>query len=231
MEIYLKDVIKKFDNEIVLNNITLEIKQGERILLYGKNGAGKTTILKILNLLEKPTSGEITYISSNIRYFYKNNSKRNIQLQRKMIFISQKPVIFSSSVMENLKMGLNIRKEVIQEEEIDRMLEIFELKGIENKYAFFLSSGQKRRVSLARGLLLNTDFILLDEPANNLDERGKNALKVVLDEKKIRGVSCIITTPDLKEWEDFYFDKIYKIEEGYLGEIEEHLKIHSIEKV
>jgi len=220
MEIYVKNVSKKFGIEEVLKNINFEIKEGEGILIYGKNGAGKTTLLKILNFLENPTEGEIVYFSDST-FLFNKDTKRNIDFQKKMVFIPQKPVIFSTSVVENVKIGLKIRGEVNSksEKKVNEMLEDFEISEIKNKFAHFLSSGQKKRVSLIRGLLLNTELILLDEPTNNLDERGKDVLKNILIEKKSRGVSFIISTPDLNDWDNFYFEKVYRIEDGDLNNI------------
>lgn len=230
MEIYVKNLTKKFGMEKILKNINFKIREGEGILLYGKNGAGKTTLLKILNFLEKPTSGEIIYFSER-SFSFGINSKRDIEFQKKMIFIPQKPVIFSTSLIENVKIGLRIRKEVKSNNEINRVLKMFELLDIKDKFAHFLSSGQKQKISLIRGLLLDTEMILLDEPTNNLDEKSKQVLKKILKVKKSRGVSYIISSPDLKEWEDFYFEKIYKIENGYIEDMNRKKDSNSVKSI
>ena len=218
MEVYIRNVSKIYGKEYVLQELSFEIMEGQSILIYGKNGAGKTTLLKILNFLEKPSDGEVLYLTKKC-YLFNKDSLRDLEIQKKMVYLSQIPVVFTSSVYENILMGLKIRKERENRKRIFEMVEKFGLYGFKDKCAVSLSTGQKQKLSLIRSLILDTELLLFDEPTNNLDEMGKMVLKEYLIEKKKMGVSFIITTPDLKEWENFYFDKIFHLKEGRLNDI------------
>ena len=214
----MRNISKIYGKECVFERISFEIMEGQSILIYGKNGSGKTTLLKILNFLEKPSGGEILYFTKRC-YIFNKEAVRNLEIQKKMVYLPQTPVVFTSSVYGNILMGLKIRKERENRERIFEMMERFGIYKFKDKCALTLSTGQKQKISLIRSLILDTELILLDEPTNNLDEIGKKVLKEYLVEKKMMGVSFVITTPDLKEWEDFNFDKIYHLKGGRLNDI------------
>lgn len=229
MEVYLKDISQKFGSEHIFRNITFSIKEGECILIYGKNGTGKTTLLKILNLLEYPDKGEINYFVGNHIYTFRKGMGKNLQIQRKMVLVPQKYVIFNNSVYYNLKIGLKLRNEKFSEKDLERMLRVFDIWALKDKWCMQLSSGEKQKVSLIRSLILGCELFLLDEPTNHLDETSKQILKQLIIEKKNMGKSFIVTTPDFKEWEDFIFDRIYLFREEFLYDITSKSKKDSVE--
>ena len=229
MEIYVNNISKKFGKERILKDISFEMKESSCFLLYGKNGAGKTTLLKILNLLRVPDEGEIVYVTGEV-YRFKKGVKRNLKIQRKMVFVPQSPVIFSCSLYHNVEIGLKLRGKKISRREIDEFLKKFDLWKSREKWGPDLSSGQKQKVSLIRSFVLGCEFILLDEPTNNLDDMGKEILKNFLLKKREKGNSFIISTPDFKEWEDFPFDRIYRFKEGGLYDISSESKANYMAK-
>lgn len=218
MELLIKGLYKRYDGQIVLQGINLSVSEGSIVLIYGRNGSGKTTLLRLINLLEQPDSGEILFIDTHT-YCFKAGAKRNINVQRKMVFIPQKPVMFSGSVWENILIGERLRKNMVDKEKVSNILEGFGLEEIKEKPAVLMSSGQKQKISLARGLILDCELFLLDEPLSYLDEQGKNFLKEYIYQEAKKGSSFIITTPDLKEWEEIFFNSVYLLKEGSLYDI------------
>lgn len=109
---------KTFDHKVVLNNINREIKEKTVTCLIGPNGAGKTTLLRILNLLEKPTRGKICYDGKDY------DEVERLPLQRRMVLLAQKPVMFNTSVFNNVAYSLKMRKKKDIKEKVKRVLEM-----------------------------------------------------------------------------------------------------------
>lgn len=191
----IQDISKSVDNLKVLNNINLEIKEGELVSLLGPSGCGKTTLLKIIAGLEHPDNGKIYF--NEVDYTNVESNKRNA------VIVFQDCGLFPHmTIYQNIEFGLKVRG-IIKSERRRRSVEMLELMQLEDKgnnYPFELSGGQKQRVALARALLLLPKVLLLDEPFSNLDTNLKEIMReFVLDLQKKLGFTAILVTHDKEE--------------------------------
>jgi len=169
----LKNLTKYFGNRTVLDDITLQIKEGEILALLGPNGSGKTTLLKILAFLEKPESGEVKFQGETVT----DKNAERMRLQSAMVF--QRILLFNTSVYNNIAYGLKMRKlpQNTIKEEVKKALRLVKLEGFEKRSAKKLSGGEQQRIALARALVLKTKLLLLDEPTANLDPKNAQIME------------------------------------------------------
>ncbi len=199
--IELIDIWRRYSATEVLREINLTIKEGEFISIRGKSGVGKTTLLKIIGLLESPSQGEIKLLGKNVHKL-NDNEKSNIRLHHIGFIFQFFNLIPSLTILENIELPLALagtnkqkRKERAQE-----LLKYFDLADLAERFPETLSGGERQRIAIIRALANNPKIILADEPASSLDDENSNLL-VGLFEKinKERGTTIILTTTDLYE--------------------------------
>ena len=172
MTINLSNLSKKFGDSVVLDDVSLEVNQGDVIALIGASGAGKSTFLRSINYLEAPDSGRIQI--DDLAVDYATISKKDIlALRRKTAMVFQQFNLFERrTALENVMEGLTQVKKMNKEEA--KKIAEDTLKGVGlaermDYYPKFLSGGQKQRVGIARAVAMNPKLLLLDEPTSALD--------------------------------------------------------------
>jgi phospholipid/cholesterol/gamma-HCH transport system ATP-binding protein len=197
--IEIKNVKKKFGRKEVLKGVTLTINKGETLVIIGKSGCGKSVLLKHIIGLLKPDEGEIYFEGFDIV----NMKMKNIySIRSKFGFLFQGAALFDSmTVAENVGLGLkeNTRmsdKEIA--EIVAEKLELVGLPGIQKMKPSDLSGGMKKRVSLARSLATNPEYILYDEPTTGLDPVMSDSIDGLIKELADRlKVTSIVVTHDI----------------------------------
>ncbi|MGB9853780.1 MAG: ABC transporter ATP-binding protein [Candidatus Bathyarchaeales archaeon] len=172
----LKNVTKLYGRVVALDNVNIEINEGEILSLLGPNGSGKTTLLKILAFLEKPTSGEVYFTNRKV------TEQNMMQMRAESTMVFQTTVLFDATVYDNVAYGLKVRKipknEIV--ERVGKALKLVGLEGFDKRYAKKLSGGEQQRVALARAIALNTKLLLLDEPTANLDPKNAALIEEII---------------------------------------------------
>lgn len=187
----------------ILNDINLEIKKGETLVILGASGSGKSTVLKLMTGLIKPCSGSI--FIKGVKADSLNEFEWN-KLRKFMGMVFQYSALFDSmTVKENVAFGLRQHTK-LKEQEIERIvkekLNMVGLEGTEELYPSELSGGMKKRVSLARAVAMEPEIILYDEPTSGLDPiRSTDISLVIKNTQKIMKTKSVVVTHDLKSAE------------------------------
>lgn len=195
MEITLKNITKKYNDILAVDNISLEFKQGELIALLGPSGCGKTTLLRIIAGLISHDEGKIYFNNKDISNW--SPQKRNAA----MVF--QNYALFPHlTVEQNVGYGLKVKKlsKIQIKDMVKSVLKRVELDGYEKRRINELSGGQKQRVALARALVVQPNILLFDEPLSNLDEKLRvNMRQEIKKLQKEIGIASVYVTHDQGE--------------------------------
>lgn len=197
--IRIVNVTKKFGKKIALNNINLEIADGETLAIIGGSGSGKSTLLRLMIGLIQPTSGEIWIGDDEISRL---NEKEMMHIRLKMGMVFQYSALFDSmTVGENVAFGLvehtDYSKEKIQSIVKEKLHQVG-LDGVENRMPNELSGGMKKRVSLARAIAFGPEIIFYDEPSSGLDPVTTNRIdELIIETQRALKVTSIVVTHDM----------------------------------
>ncbi len=213
-----KDIVKSFGyghlKTEVLKKATIEIFEGDFIMLVGPSGSGKTTLLSIIATLLSFESGECSLLNQNIKHL--NESEKTEIRKKKLGYVFQTfNLIPTLTVFENINIPLLINN-IRGKEASDRIYKQLGRFGIESRKSAFpceLSSGEKQRVSIARALVHNPDFIICDEPTSSLDfENGQIILRYLKKIAEKESKTILIVTHDTRIFK--FADQIFELSKG-----------------
>jgi cobalt/nickel transport system ATP-binding protein len=202
----------------VLNNLSLDFKAGERAVILGANGTGKSTLLAMLDGLVFPTSGNIHAFGRPLSEDALEDRSFAADFRKRVAFVFQNPDVqlFSATVRDEIAFGplqLGFRPQEI-EATVERLLESLRITEIRDRAPHALSDGQKKKVAIASSLATDPEVLLLDEPTNGLDPRTQVWLIELLDELHRTGKTIISATHDLSIAGDIA-DRAVVLSEGH----------------
>ena len=195
--ITVKNLSKQFGHLKVLNGINVEINKGDVVCVIGPSGSGKSTFLRCLNLLQKPTGGQIIFEGDDL-----TSKKVNLNLHRqKMGMVFQQFNLFPHmSVLDNLTCAPIMLKKVPKEQAETKAMELLERVGLAdraNAYPKQLSGGQKQRVAIVRALCMEPDVMLFDEPTSALDPEMVGEVLDVMKQLAKEGMTMVVVTHEM----------------------------------
>ncbi len=241
---HVEGLRKSFGDLLVLDDISFDVEKGKVYSIIGPSGGGKSTVLRCLNLLEKPTSGQIFFEGKQIFGGKKIKKEKEIY----DVLISQKELnamrmrvgmVFQTfnlfqnkTVLENVTMGLVDLKNHDEKEAKEEAMKLLSQVGMESKameYPVKLSGGQKQRVAIARTLAMKPDVILFDEPTSALDPEMVKGILSIMKNLASSGMTMVVVTHEMNFAKDvsdtiLFFDGGKIAEKGTPEEIFSHPK-------
>ncbi|MCM1045903.1 MAG: amino acid ABC transporter ATP-binding protein [Candidatus Gastranaerophilales bacterium] len=195
--IIVKDLHKKFDANHVLRGVNYHINQGEKIVVVGPSGSGKSTFLRCLNLLERPSSGEVWFDGQDI-----TAPKVDInEIRRHMGMVFQHFNLFNNlTIMQNVTLAPVTLKLMGETEAKENALKLLQRVGLAEKadaYPASLSGGQKQRIAIVRSLAMNPKVMLFDEPTSALDPEMVGEVLEVMKELAESGMTMVVVTHEM----------------------------------
>ena len=195
---YRKSVIKESEEDVkVLKGISFQVAEGEFVGIMGKSGCGKTTLLKTLGMIDKPTDGTIKFMGEDTSELY-GDKLADIRNSRIGFIFQDFYLMDSLSVEENIMLPMIISKQNINKMivEAKKYAEQFQIEHLLKKNPYELSGGEKQRVAICRALINNPDLILADEPTGNLDSASSREILAILKKMHRSGRTVILITHD-----------------------------------
>ena len=192
----IENLIKSYEDRIVLNLKSLSMDKGKIIGLLGPNGAGKTTLLDILSFLIRPSSGVVRYKEKIVDF----NSVRIVKLRKKVVLVQQQPILFTTTVFNNVEFPLKLRKadKNKRRDIVEDLLRMVGMEGFSRARANSLSGGETQRVAIARALACSPEVILLDEPTTSIDVENRIIIeRIIRDINRDKKITVIFTTHDM----------------------------------
>jgi lipopolysaccharide export system ATP-binding protein len=211
MKLYTRDLVKRYKTRTVVNEVSIEVEQGEIVGLLGPNGAGKTTSFYMIVGLIKPNTGNIFLDDEDITTLpvYKRARKG-------IGYLAQEASVFRNlSVEDNIKAVLELSKFTLQEqkERLETLIDEFGLHKIRKSMGIQLSGGERRRTEIARALALKPSFILLDEPFAGVDPIAVEDIQAIVSHLRSKNIGILITDHNVHETLSIT-DRAYLLFEG-----------------
>ena len=213
MTLRATDVSMGFDDQPVLEGVTVSVNAGEILTIVGPSGTGKTTLLRLLAAFRPPDSGTITWDGVDI---WGLSDEERLAIRRRFSMVFQEPNLFNAPVRRNVTYGTRVRQpwgerivtslgglfgQGSKVPSIQAVLETVSLTDKADQNALSLSGGEAQRVAFARALAVDPDVMLLDEPTSNLDPRNTAMLEDAIRRARKRGVGIVVATHDMHQAE------------------------------
>ena len=180
--------------KVLVANATFEVGSGETLAIVGPSGSGKSSLLRLLNRLDEPTSGTV-YLDG---LDYRQIPPR--ELRRRVGMVLQRPYLFPGTVANNLRFGPRQRGQELSASALEELLTGVGLAGFGSGDVANLSGGEAQRVSFARALANSPEALLLDEPTSALDEAAKKEVEILIHKiGRERGLACVLVTHDVAQ--------------------------------
>ncbi len=231
MKLYAQDLIKKYKSRTVVNQVSVEVNQGEIVGLLGPNGAGKTTTFYMIVGLVSPNAGRI--------YLDKLEITKHAMYERAQLgigYLPQEASVFRKlSVEDNIMSVLQMTKMSKKEQvmKMEALLDEFGLQHVRKNRGDFLSGGERRRTEIARSLAVDPKFILLDEPFAGVDPIAVEDIQTIVAQLKNKNIGILITDHNVQETLSIT-DRAYLLFEGRIlkaGTAEELAADEQVRKV
>ncbi|OOM14300.1 energy-coupling factor ABC transporter ATP-binding protein [Clostridium saccharobutylicum] len=200
--IKLQNISFTYKNKTALDNVNVQIEEGESIAIIGPNGSGKSTFLKVLNAIVFSSNGKYIFDNTEINEHRLKDTKYLKLFHKRLGFVFQNSdaQLFCSTVFEEVAFGL-MQMELPHEEvnkRVDDCLNLLSIEKLKDEHPYNLSGGEKKRVAIASVLAMNPEVITLDEPMNGIDPKGKRFLKELLIGLNKSGKTIICATHDFE---------------------------------
>jgi lipopolysaccharide export system ATP-binding protein len=214
MTLEAKGLAKRYGDRWVTTNVSLSLSSGQVVGLLGPNGAGKTTSFYMIVGLVEADQGQILLNDEDITDLPMHERSR-----KGIGYLPQEPSVFRMlSVEDNIKAILETRSDITEEEcyqQLDALLEEFNLTHIRTSMGLSLSGGERRRVEIARALAAEPKYILLDEPFAGVDPISVGDIKQIIEHLKNRGLGVLITDHNVRETLDVC-ENAYIVQDGHV---------------
>ncbi|MGY2291061.1 amino acid ABC transporter ATP-binding protein [Pseudomonas sp. SDO528_S397] len=229
----ISNLVKSFDNHVVLNGINLTINAGETRVIMGPSGCGKTTLIRCMNLLERPDQGTLHFHGEDLLSPQVDVRK----LRRQIGFVFQNFALYRHlSVLDNITLGLiKLQGRTREEARLLALEELayFEMASHAKKFPVQLSGGQKQRVALARTLVMKPEIVILDEPTSALDPLMSQEVALLIKKLEARKITTVCVTHDIAFANQISQNVVFMyagkiVAQGPVAELAQHAEIPEV---
>ncbi len=181
-------------DKVLVADTSFEVRKGETLVIVGPSGSGKSSLLRLLNRLDEPSTGSVFLDDVD----YRQIAAR--ELRRRVGMVTQRPFLFPGPVADNLRFGPRQRGEDLTDNRIEELLASVGLAGYGSRDVANLSGGEAQRVSFARTLANSPEVLLLDEPTSALDDDSKHGVEMLVTQiGREHGIPCVLVTHDVAQ--------------------------------